>query len=61
MKEQHIAIYKAEQNKYKRIVKLGNIIRKGLQRKGMKLEDAKKDHPIDKIGRQKPGQKNDIA
>lgn len=59
--EHHLAIYKEEQNKYKRIVKLGNIIRKGVQAKGMKLEDFKKQHPIDKLGRQKPGQKNEIA
>lgn len=60
-KEEYNALYKQEQDKYKRIVKLGNIIREGMQRKGMKLEDAKKSHPIDKIGRQKPGQKNAIA
>jgi hypothetical protein len=56
-----IALYKEEQDKYKRIVKLGNVIREGMQKKGIKLEDAKKEHPIDKIGRQKPGHKNEIA
>lgn len=61
IREQYLAIYKEEQNKYKRIVYLGNIIRKGLQMKGIKLDKAKKEHPIDKIGRQKPGQKNYIA
>ena len=60
-KEEYNALYKQEQDKYKRIVKLGNIIREGMQKKGMKLEDVKKEHPIDKIGRQKPGQKNEIA
>lgn len=60
-KEEFNVAYKQEQDKYKRIVKLGNIIREGMQRKGMKLEDAKKNHPIDKIGRQKPGEKNTIA
>lgn len=61
IRQQYLATYKEEQNKYKRIVVLGNVIRKGLQMKGMKLEDAKKEHPIDKIGRQMPGQKNTIA
>lgn len=60
-KEQFNALYKQEQDKYKRIVKLGNVIREGMQKKGIKLEEAKKEHPIDKIGRQKPGQKNEIA
>ena len=61
IRESHFVIYKEEQNKYKRIIKLGNVIRKGLQMKGIKLEQAKKEHPIDKIGRQKPGEKNIIA
>ena len=61
IRQQYLATYKEEQNKYKRIVVLGNVIRKGLQMKGMKLEGAKKEHPIDKIGRQMPGQKNTIA
>lgn len=60
-KEQYNALYKQEQDKYKRIVKLGNVIREGMQKQGMKLDDVKKEHPIDKIGRQKPGQKNTIA
>lgn len=61
IRQHRIAIYEEEQSKYKRIVKLGNVIRKGLQQKHIKLEQAKKEHPIDKIGRQKPGQKNSIA
>lgn len=61
IKEEHITLYKNEQNKYKKIIYLGNIIRDGLRRKGMKLEQAKKEHPIDNIGRQKPGIKNTIA
>ena len=32
-----------------------------MRKKGMKLEQAKKEHPIDNIGRQKPGIKNTIA
>ena len=46
---------------YKRIIYLGNIIRTGLQMKGKKLEDYKKEHPVEKIGRQKPGEKNTIG
>lgn len=53
--------YKEEQNKYKRIVKLGNVIREGMMQKGRNADQMKKEHPIDKIGRQKPGEKNQIA
>lgn len=60
-RDQKKAIYKEEQDKYKRIVKLGNVIREGMIKRGQKLEDFKKQHPIDKIGRQKPGEKNEIA
>lgn len=54
-------LYKEEQNKYKRIVKLGNVIREGMMKAGKNAEKMKKEHPIDKIGRQKPGEKNQIA
>lgn len=57
-KEEFLTRYKLKQNKYKRIVKLGNVIREGMQKKGMKLEQAKKEHSIQGIGRQKPGVKN---
>lgn len=57
-KESYRVIYQEEQNKYKRIVRLGNKIREGMQQAGMNAERAKKEHPIDKIGRQKPGEKN---
>jgi len=60
-RQQYYAIYREEQNKYKRIVYLGNIIRKGLQKKGMKVEQARKEHPIHQIGRHKPGQRNQIG
>lgn len=50
--------YLEEQDRYKRIVKLGNIIREGLRQKGMSKEQAAKDYPIDSIGRLKPGVKN---
>jgi len=61
IREEHNLIYKNEQKKYKKILYLGNIIREGMRKKGMRLEQAKKDHPIDNIGRQKPGIKNTIA
>lgn len=60
-KEHFKVIYAEEQNKYKRIVYLGNKIRSDMQARGMTLDKAKKEHPIDKIGRQKPGEKNQIA
>lgn len=60
-KEYRRTLYKEEQNKYKRIIYLGNIIREGIQKKNIKLEQFKKEHPIDKLGRQKPGEKNTIA
>ena len=50
--------YLEEQDRYKRVVKLGNIIREGLRQKGMSKEQAAKDYPIDSIGRLKPGVKN---
>ena len=50
--------YLEEQERYKRIDKLGNIIREGLRQKGMSKEQAAKDYPIDSIGRLKPGVKN---
>lgn len=50
------ARYRAERDKYKRIVYLGNIIRKGLQERKISKEQAAKEHPINSIGRMKPGQ-----
>lgn len=44
-----------EQKQFRRIVKLGNIIRKGLAMKGMKREDLKKLDNLNTIGRTKPG------
>lgn len=44
-----------EQNRFKRIVKMGNIIRKGLAMKGMKKEELKKLDQMETIGRTKPG------
>lgn len=44
-----------EQAKFKRVMKLGNIIRKGMALKGMKKDQLKKLDNCDTIGRTKPG------
>lgn len=44
-----------ERSKFKRIIALGNIIRKGLVMKGLKREDLKKLDKAETIGRTKPG------
>lgn len=61
IRSNYVTIYNEERNKYKRIVKLGNIIRKGIQQRGLKVENVKREHPIYNIGRQKPGEKNVIG
>ena len=40
--------------KFKKIIKLGNIIREGMKKKNMKVEDLKKVDKADTIGRTKP-------
>ena len=52
----------AEKEKFKKVVAYGNIIRKAMEKKGIKLEELKKKNldNIDKIGRQLPGQKNTV-
>jgi hypothetical protein len=44
-----------EKEKFKRIVRLGTVIRKGLALKGMKKEELKKHDKLNTIGRTKPG------
>ncbi len=44
-----------EREKFKRIVRLGMVIRKGLALKGMKREELKKHDKLSTIGRVKPG------
>lgn len=44
-----------EKVRFKRVVKLGNIIRKGLALKGMKRDELKKLDKAETIGRTKPG------
>lgn len=48
-------IYEDEQRKFKRVVKLGDVIRKGIAQQGMNREQFKKDHSNAHIGRRKPG------
>lgn len=55
MSNEERVVYNAERDRYKRIIKLGTIIRKGMQQKGMNLQKYKKEHPIGNIGRNKPG------
>lgn len=55
-----IGLYDNEQMKYKRIVKMGNVIREGMQKKGMTLKKAKEQHNVNRIGREKPGVKNTV-
>lgn len=51
----------AEANKFKRIIKLGNIIRKGMASKGMKKEQLKKVDQADTIGRRLKGSSDQVA
>lgn len=53
--------YNNEQMRFKRIVKLGQVIRDGINAKGIKKEQYKKDHPNWKVGRIKPGGSQTIA
>lgn len=55
-------LYEDEQMRFKRIVKLGTVIREGMAMRGIKRENAKKDNPTTFVGRRMPGtsQANDI-
>lgn len=48
-------IFKAEKERFKRVVYMGNKIRKGMEYKGINREQYKKEHPNTGIGRRKPG------
>lgn len=48
-------IYEDEKMRFKRIIKLGSVIRKGIAEKGMSREQYKKEHSNAGIGRRKPG------
>lgn len=58
--EDERVIYRDEQMKFKRIVKLGTVIRRGMEKKGIKLEQFKKEHPVGNTGRHMPGYRNGI-
>ena len=53
--EQNEALFIAEQNKMKRIVYYGSIIRKGIAQRGLDREQYKKEHPNTRVGRRMPG------
>lgn len=48
-------IFEDEKKRFKRIIKLGSTIRKGIVAKGMNKEQYKKEHSNNSIGRRKPG------
>lgn len=48
-------IYEDEKMRFKRIIKLGSVIRNGIAAKGMSREQYKKEHSNNGIGRRKPG------
>lgn len=53
--EDERVIYKDEQMRFKRIVRLGQTIRDGMAKQGMSRDQFKKEHPVGSIGRNKPG------
>ena len=55
MTDEERIIYEDEQRKFKRVVKLGDVIRKGMAQRGINREQYKKEHPNNQIGRRKPG------
>jgi len=48
-------IFEDEKMRFKRILKFGGVIRKGIRDMGMNREQYKKEHPNTGIGRRKPG------
>lgn len=48
-------IFEDEKKRFKRIIKLGSVIRKGIVAKGLNKEQYKKEHSNTGIGRRKPG------
>ena len=48
-------IYEDEKMRFKRIIKLGGVIRKGIAERGISREQYKKEHSNTGIGRRKPG------
>jgi hypothetical protein len=48
-------IFEDEKMRFKRIIKLGSVIRKGIAQKGLNREKFKEEHSNAGIGRRKPG------
>lgn len=48
-------ILEDEKTKFKKVIELGSVIRKGIAMMGMNREQYKKEHPNTGIGRRKPG------
>lgn len=48
-------IFEDEKKRFKRIIKFGSVIRKGIVAKGLNKEQYKKEHSNNGIGRRKPG------
>ena len=61
MTDEEKVLYEAEQMKFKRIVKLGTVIRKGMEKRGIKLEAYKKENSSRKVGKHMPGYRNGIS
>ena len=61
MTEEERILYIDEQMKFKRIVKLGGIIRKLMEQRGIKLEQYKKENPVGNLGRKMPSFRNNIS
>ena len=55
MTQEERILYLDEQMRFKRIVKLGTVIRKAVVKRGLKREEYKKMNPVGNIGRNKPG------
>lgn len=61
MTDEEKILYNDEQMRFKRIVKLGMVIRKGISAKGMNRNEYKRTHSNASIGRNKPGQGQEKA
>lgn len=48
-------IFEDEKKRFKRVIKLGSVIRKGIAARGMNREQYKKEHSNNGIGRRRPG------
>lgn len=58
MNNEERIVYNNERNKFKRIVKLGTVIRRGMEVKGIKLQQYRKEHPSRQVGHKMPSYRN---